>query len=94
MISENNSRRDRGLAMAIGIFFASIIVGALMFFVIEEPALAVLDLAEQNTERESSAKGQSYVRFAIENAHFVTIGFGGLFLVATAVYESRAGGGL
>lgn len=85
---------ERALAMAIGIFFMSIIVGALIYFIVEPVATPMLDVAEAHTSRQSSAQGQAYIRSALNNAHLISVGFGSLWLIATAVYESKTGGGI
>lgn len=84
---------DRGLAMSIGIFFMTIIVGALLYFIVEPAAIPLLDAAEVHTSRQSSAQGQAFVRDTVSNAHLIVIGLGILQLLATAVYENRLGGG-
>lgn len=85
---------DRGLAMSIGIFFMTIIIGALLYFIVEPAATPLLDAAEVHTSRQSSAQGQAFVRSAVTNAHLIVTGLGVLQLIATAVYEHRLSGGV
>lgn len=84
---------DRALAMQIGIFFATIIIGFLLAMVVVPAAEGLLETSATHTERESSAQGQAYVGYAISNLHFIVIGLGAIQLIVAAVWESQLPGG-
>lgn len=86
-------RDNRALANNIGLFFATIIIGFLLYLVFEPASQEMLNAAATHTERESSAQGQAYVSYAWANLHLIVIGFGVLQLLVAAVWESRTAGG-
>ena len=84
---------ERALANAIAMFFATLIMGFLLWMVVEPAATPLLDTAGEQTSRESSQQGQNYVSYAVSNMHFIVVGFGVLQLIVAAVWESRMAGG-
>ena len=80
---------DRALANNIAIFFCTIILGFLLAIVFEPAGEMMLDIAALETERESSAQGQQYLRWTWESLHLIVIGFGVVQLLVAAVWESR-----
>jgi hypothetical protein len=83
---------ERGaFSVHLAVFFGTLVIGAFLYILIQPAASEMLNLASNQTTTTDAAQGQSYVRTAIQNAHFLVVGFGLLQLVAAAVYSGRVG---
>lgn len=81
---------DRALANNIALFFATVIMGFLLYVIVEPAVNPILDLAQLHTSRQASHDGQLYIQQALDSAHFIVVGIGVLQLLVAAVYESRS----
>jgi len=77
------------LSFHIIVFFASLVIAAVLYILLEPMAMTILDLAESQTETSAAADGQQYLRWTFESMHILVIGLGVLQLLAASVYESR-----
>jgi len=77
------------LSYHIVVFLASLVLGALLYILLEPMAQQFLDLAGARTDTKAAAQGQQYVRYAFANMHLFVIGLGLLQLFAAAVYEGE-----
>ncbi|WP_435551954.1 hypothetical protein [Natrinema sp. CGMCC1.2065] len=85
---------NRALTYNIAVFLATIVIAFLLAMVLEPASDQMLDIAANETSRESSQQGQSYVRLAWTHLHLITVGFGAIQLIAAAAYEANVGGRL
>lgn len=86
-----NLRTDNRAALSfhIIVLISSLIIGALLYILLEPMVETLMTTAGENTQTEAAAQGQSYVTMAFANAHFIIIGLGVLQLLAAAVFEAE-----
>lgn len=82
---------DRGLTNSIAMFFATIIMGFLLYVVVEPAVTPLLTTAGEHTTRQSATAGQDYIRNALTAAPFIVVALGALQLIVAAVFETRVG---
>lgn len=81
---------NRGaVSFHIVLFVASLILGAVLYILLEPLGAEMISMAESRTSTAAAAQGQQYVRWTFQNMHIIVIGMGVLQLVAAAVYEGR-----
>jgi len=91
MTQQRSLRHDeRGaLSWHLLVFLGSLVIGAILYILLEPMAMTFVDLASSRTNTQAAAEGQRYVRFAFGNMHLIVIGIGLLQLFAAAVYEGQ-----
>jgi len=81
---------ERGaISFHIIVFFASLVIAAVLYIVLEPMADTMLSMAESRTTTDAAAAGQQYVRWTFESMHLIVLGLGVLQLIAAAVYEGE-----
>ena len=81
---------ERGsLAIHILIFFATLIIGAILYILLEPIGQTFLDVAGNQTTSQAATQGQQYVAWTFQSMHVLVIGVGLVQLVAAAVFEGR-----
>jgi len=80
---------NRGLTNSIAMFFATIVLGFLLYVVIEPAVEPLLTTAGEHTSRESATAGQNYISDALAAAPFIVVALGSLQLIVSAVFETR-----
>jgi hypothetical protein len=71
------------------VFFATMILAAGLYIVLEPAADTILTMAESRTDTQAAADGQQYLRFAWMNAHLIVLAVGLLQLLVAAVYQGE-----
>lgn len=87
---EEESRLARnGQAVAIAGFFASLIVGALLFLMFKPVINPILVEADERATNETVQQGNVWLGDILANIPFVFVGIGVVGLIALAVFRSR-----
>lgn len=71
------------------IFFASLIIAAVLYIFFEPMAQTMLDTAGGYTTTSDADQGQNYVSWAFQSMHWLVLGLGVLYLIVAAVFESE-----
>jgi len=77
------------LTGSILLFFASIVLGMLLLVAFKPGADLMLNQSAQYAESEQAAKGIGMLAMLWSNLHFIVVAFGGLGVLASAVFYSR-----
>ena len=80
---------NRGLTNSIALFFATIVLGFLLYVVIQPAVEPLLTTAGEHTSRESADAGQSYIDDALTASPFIVVALGTLQLIVSAVFDTR-----
>lgn len=81
---------NRGsISFHIVVFFASLVLGGVLWILLEPLAEEMLFLASEQTTTKAAGQGQQYVHYTMSSLHLIIIGLGMLQLLAAVVYQGR-----
>ena len=84
-------RDDERASLAINIifFFATLVIGAILYILLEPMGQTFLNVAGNRTSTQAATQGQQYVGWTFESMHILVISVGLVQLIAAAVYQGR-----